>query len=196
MNKNKTKPRRQQILECLAAMLEASPGARITTAALASEVGVSEAALYRHFPSKSKMFEGLIAFIEETIFSRAKLIADESITAIDKCQKIIYMLLTFAERNPGISRILTGDALAGEVDRLRQRIAQFFERLETQMRQILRQAQITEGLQYPLSVNAIVSMMMALADGRISQFVRSDFKRAPTNEWSEQWSLLERGVFV
>src|SRR5690606_23277804 len=134
--------RRQQILESLARMLEASPGARITTAALAREVGVSEAALYRHFPSKSKMFEGLIEFIEETIFSRIKLILSEESSALQRIEKILYLLLTFTERNPGITRLLTGDALTGETERLRNRIAQLFERLETQFKQILREAEL------------------------------------------------------
>src|SRR5690625_592350 len=100
--------RRQQILESLARMLEASPGARITTAALAREVGVSEAALYRHFPSKSKMFEGLIEFIEETIFTRITLILSEEQTALRSCEKILLLSLTFTARNPGITRLLTG----------------------------------------------------------------------------------------
>src|SRR5690606_11558534 len=123
-------PRRQQILEALAQMLEASPGERITTAGLARTVGVSEAALYRHFPSKSKMFEGLIEFIEETVFSRVTLILSEEPDAAVRCEKILGLLLAFAERNPGISRILTGDALAGETERLRNRVAQLYERLE------------------------------------------------------------------
>src|SRR5690606_19959233 len=113
------------ILEALAHMLEVSPGSRITTAALAKQVGVSEAALYRHFPSKSKMLEGLIEFIEDTLFSRVTLIAaDKGLTAVGKCEKILQLLLAFAERNPGITRILTGDALAGETERLRRRVAQ------------------------------------------------------------------------
>ena len=123
--------RREEILQTLASMLEATPGARITTAALAREVGVSEAALYRHFPSKSKMFEGLILFIEETVFSRVTRIVAEQSSSLRKCQQILAMLLTFCERNPGISRILTGDALTGETDRLRARVASLFDRLET-----------------------------------------------------------------
>ena len=119
--------RRQQILEALAQMLEANPGNRITTAGLARQVGVSEAALYRHFPSKSKMFEGLIEFVEDTLFSRISLILDEEQTASRRCEKMLTLLLTFTERNPGITRILTGDALAGETERLHQRVAQLYE---------------------------------------------------------------------
>lgn len=185
--------RRQQILESLAYMLSSCPGSRITTAALAKEVGVSEAALYRHFPSKSKMFEGLIEFIEETIFSRINLILSEESTALKRCERILLLLLTFSERNPGISRILTGDALAGETDRLRVRIVQFFERLETQLKQILREAEVREDLRLNLSVTAAANLLMAAAEGRISQFVRSEFKRSPIENWSVQWPVLLTG---
>src|SRR5690606_11423761 len=143
---NQKSSRRQQILEALAFMLSDCPGSRITTAALAREVGVSEAALYRHFPSKTKMFEGLIEFIEETVFSRISLIVSEEATAMKRCERMLLLLLAFAERNPGISRILTGDALAGETDRLRLRIVQFFDRLDTQLKQILREAEVREDL--------------------------------------------------
>ena len=187
--------RRQQILECLAFMLADCPGERITTAALAKQVGVSEAALYRHFPSKSKMFEGLIEFIEETIFSRVNLIISEEQHAIKRVERILLLLLTFAERNPGISRILTGDALAGETERLRARIVQFFERLETQLKQILREAELRENLRFNLSVAAAANLMMASVEGRISQFVRSEFKRPPTENWSSQWPVLIQGFY-
>lgn len=187
------KTRRQQILEALAAMLEASPGARITTAALAKEVGVSEAALYRHFPSKSKMFEGLIEFIEETLFSQISLIMTNEATALDRCEKVLYLLLIFCERNPGITRILTGDALTGETERLRKRISQLFNRLETQLRQILRDTELQNGTKFSMSVNATVSLMLSCAEGRIAQFVRSEFKRAPTEEWQSQWPFLVEG---
>ncbi|MGI1679548.1 MAG: nucleoid occlusion factor SlmA [Cellvibrionaceae bacterium] len=185
--------RRQQILESLAYMLSSCPGSRITTAALAKEVGVSEAALYRHFPSKSKMFEGLIEFIEETIFSRINLILSEESTALKRCERILLLLLTFSERNPGISRILTGDALAGETGRLRVRIVQFFERLETQIKQILREAEVREDLRLNLSVTAAANLLMAAAEGRISQFVRSEFKRSPIDNWAAQWPVLTHG---
>jgi len=194
MNKpNQKVSRRQQILEALAHMLENSPGARITTAALAKEVGVSEAALYRHFPSKSKMFEGLIEFIEETLFSRINMIVAEEAEALASCEKILFLLLTFCERNPGITRILTGDALAGETERLRLRVAQLFERLETQVKQILREAEIREGVRPNLPINAAANLLMSNAEGRIAQFVRSEFKRAPTEYWQDQWPILIQG---
>ncbi len=187
--------RRQQILECLAHMLQANPGERITTAALASEVGVSEAALYRHFPSKTKMFEGLIEFIEEAIFSRVGLILQEEPQAILRCEKISKLVLTFAEKNPGISRIMNGDALAGETERLRVRINQLFERLETQLKQILREAEIREGIRPNLPVTAAANLLTAFLEGRISQFVRSEFRITPTDHWDEQWKTLSHNFF-
>ena len=187
--------RRQQILEALAQMLEASPGNRITTAGLARQVGVSEAALYRHFPSKSKMFEGLIEFIEETLFSRISLILNEEQTATKRCEKMLLLLLTFTERNPGITRILTGDALAGETDRLHKRVAQLYDRLETQLRQAIRDAELREGLRPVVPLNAAANLLMAAAEGRISQFVRSGFRRSPTADWDVQWEVLMQGFF-
>ena len=187
--------RRAQILQSLAQMLEDTPGGRITTAKLAANVGVSEAALYRHFPSKTKMFEGLIEFIEETIFSRISTITSSDDNAIIQCEKILLLLLGFVERNPGISRLLTGDALAGETDRLRQRIMQFFDRIESQLKQILREAEMREGIRPVLTTSAAANLLLATAEGRISQFVRSEFKRSPTDMWPEQWALLTQGFF-
>ncbi|MBB5211657.1 nucleoid occlusion factor SlmA [Microbulbifer hydrolyticus] len=187
--------RRQQILQALAHMLEASPGARITTAALAKEVGFSEAALYRHFPSKSKMFEGLIEFIEETIFSRIKIIMQDEPSALARCQKILHLLLAFCERNPGITRLLTGDALTGETERLHGRILQLFDRLETQLKQILREAELREQLRPAIPLTAAANLLLASAEGRIVQYVRSGFKRKPTEHWMEQWPVLVAGFF-
>jgi len=187
--------RRQQILEALAQMLEASPGSRITTAGLARQVGVSEAALYRHFPSKTKMFEGLIEFIEETLFSRINLILTEEPTAALRCEKMIMLLLVFTERNPGLTRILTGDALAGETDRLHARVAKLFERFETQLKQVIREAELREGLRPSISLPAASNLLMSAAEGRISQYVRSGFQRRPTTDWASQWQLLMGGFF-
>ena len=191
----KKSQRRQQILEALAQMLEANPGDRITTAGLARQVGVSEAALYRHFPSKSKMFEGLIEFIEDTLFSRIGLILNEEPTAARRCEKMLLLLLTFTDRNPGITRILTGDALAGETERLRTRVAQLFDRFETQLRQVIREAEMREGLRPRIALPAAANLLMAAAEGRISQYVRSNFQRSPTSDWQEQWDLLIRDFF-
>jgi TetR/AcrR family transcriptional regulator len=192
---NKRPSRREEILQALAKMLESQPGTRITTAKLAAEVGVSEAALYRHFPSKAKMFEGLIEFVEDAIFSRVSLILGEESHALGQIAKVLQLLLTFTERNPGITRIFNGDALAGENERLRGRVVQFYDRLETQLKQILREAEIREGLRTQITANSTANILIAAAEGRISQFVRSDFKRLPTENWEEQWQLLSDTIF-
>ena len=185
----------QDILQTLALMLESSRGARITTAALASELGCSEAALYRHFPSKTKMYEGLIDFIEETIFARVTNIINDEPDAVNQCQRILSLTLTFAEKNAGISRLLHGDALTGETERLRHRIAQFFSRLESQLKQILREAELNQGIIVNPSPAIAVDLMINLLEGKISQFVRSDFKQHPTQYWQDQWSLVAEQLF-
>jgi len=182
--------RREQILSALAKMLEDSPGERITTSALAKAVGVSEAALYRHFPSKTKMFEGLIEFIEETIFSQMAFVLAEEKSAIKRCELLVNLLLRFVEQNPGLSRLLVGDALTGETERLRHRIVQFFERIETQLKQILRDAELRSHLQAALPAAAFAHFLMAYVDGAIVQFVRSEFQNSPSEHWLEQWRVL------
>lgn len=187
--------RRAQILQALASMLETNPGQRITTAKLAAQVGVSEAALYRHFPSKARMFEGLIEFIEDTLFSRInKIINEEKDTAV-RCQLILHLILGFAEKNPGITRILNGDALMGEQDRLRERIAQLFERLETQLKQVLRERKLREGKTLPAEEGQIANLLICYTDGRINQFIRSEFKRRPTEGFAEQWQFIRKQFF-
>ncbi|MGC3872685.1 nucleoid occlusion factor SlmA [Halomonas sp. GXIMD04776] len=188
--------RRDQILQALALMLEEDSGKRITTASLARQVGVSEAALYRHFPSKARMFEGLIEFIEESLFERIRLILNETPGALSRCQHILKLLLGFAEKNPGLCRLLNGDALTGETARLRLRMNQLFERLETQLKQVLREAEIREGLRTALPASSAANLLLATAEGRISQYVRSDFKRLPTQNWDEQWQLLTKELLV
>ncbi|MCY4044857.1 MAG: nucleoid occlusion factor SlmA [Cellvibrionales bacterium] len=187
--------RRRQILESLVSMLEEEPGLRITTAKLAERVGVSEAALYRHFPSKTKMFEGLIDFTEETLFSRASMVLTQETTAQGRCEKLLLLLLTFAEKNPGICRLLTCDALVGETEKLRKRIGQLFDRLETQIKQVLREAEIKEGIRPVLPVPSAANLLLSSADGKIVQYVRSNFERPPTQCWNEQWNLLMQGFF-
>ena len=185
--------RRDQILQALAHMLETNPGGRITTAGLAKEVGVSEAALYRHFPSKARMYEGLINFIEETIFSRVTLILRDFPEADRRCEKMLTLILAFAEKNPGICRLLTGDALSGETDRLRQRIQQVFERIETQLKQILREAELREDKHAAShNVSALANLLTAVLEGRIRQYVRSEFADRPTEYWEQQWQLLSQ----
>jgi len=187
--------RAQQILEALACQLENNPGQRITTAALAKEVGVSEAALYRHFPSKARMFEALIEFIEDTIFSLVNRILEEHSNAHDRCQQLLTVLLGFSAKNPGLSRILVGDALTGEHDRLRVRITQFYDRLETQLKQILREAESKNELPVGHPSTAIANLLLATAEGRMNQFVRSGFQQSPLERWEQQWALLSVSLF-
>jgi len=187
--------RAQQILEALACQLENNPGQRITTAALAKEVGVSEAALYRHFPSKARMFEALIEFIENTVFSLVNRILDDHANAHDRCQHLLAMLLGFSAKNPGLSRILVGDALTGEHDRLRVRITRFYDRLETQLKQILREAENKNELPVGHPSTAIANLLLATAEGRMNQFVRSGFQQSPLERWDQQWALLSDSLF-
>ena len=188
-------PRRQQILEALALELENRPGARITTARLAEVVGVSEAALYRHFPSKAKMFEGLIEFAEESVFGLANRILAEEGDATRRCERILTMLLTFSDRNPGITRVLLGEALLGEHERLRARVSQFFDRFETQLKQVLREGELVSELGLRASVAAIANLLMAVVEGRMAQFSRSRFEHSPIESWDQQWQALQVGLF-
>jgi len=193
--RNRKPSRREDILQCLAQMLEAVPGGRITTAALAARVGVSEAALYRHFPSKAKMFEGLLEFIEESLFSRIARIRREEVDPLLQVEQMLALLIGFCERNPGITRLLTGDALAGESERLRTRVQQLYDRFETELRQVLRDAELRQGLRTVLPVALAANLLLAAAEGRIGQFVRSEFRRAPTENWTEQWKVLTAAFF-
>ena len=190
MTTNQKINRKQQILECLALMLQSNQGQRITTAKLAAEVGVSEAALYRHFPSKARMFEGLIEFIEESVFSRINLILSDHKETLVRCHHILHVLLVFAERNPGMCRILSGDALMGENERLRTRVHLFFEKLESQFKQVLRERKLREGKSFTISEQALANLLVAYAEGKISQYVRSDFSKKPSDHFNEQWQFF------
>jgi len=185
--------RKEQILQALMEMLE-DQNIRITTAALAKRVGVSEAALYRHFASKAQMFDALIEYVEDTIFSRAKMIQQQELTSLAQCQQIITLLLTFVERNAGISRILTGEALTGENERLTGRVNQLFEKLETQLKQILREAEIREGLRTQDTPSSVANLLLAVAEGRIRQYSRTNFRHKPTATWADQWALLSQNL--
>jgi len=187
--------RRQQILEVLAQELESHPGSRITTAALARAVGVSEAALYRHFSSKAKMFEALIDFAEESVFGLINRILGQESNLIARCELITQLLLGFSERNPGISRVLLGEALVGENDRLRTRVGKYFDRLETQIKQILREANLGDGPRAAASIDATANLIMAYVEGRMSQYARSNFEKKPTDHWDDQWGLLRSALF-
>ena len=192
MPATKKSNRKEQILQALAQMLETSPGQRITTAKLAAEVGVSEAALYRHFPSKARMFEGLIEFIEDTLLSRINLILENEKESQTRVYNILLLLLTFAEKNPGITRILTGDALQGEQERLRERVQSFFEKLETQLKQVLRERKLREGKNFQSDELTLANFLLAYVEGKMNQFVRSDFKTKPSVQFEKQWPELQK----
>ena len=185
--------RRQIILETLAHMLEKNQGEHITTAQLARAVGVSEAALYRHFASKAKMFEGLLEFIEETLFTRINKILTEETRAEARVQNILFLLLGFADKNPGMARLLYGDVLVGETERLRQRVVQIYERIETQLKQILREAEAGESLRLPIADTA--ALLLAVVEGSITRYVRSEFQSSPVAGWERQWELLRKSIF-
>jgi len=183
--------RKQQILEVLALELETKPGARITTAKLARAVGVSEAALYRHFASKAQMFEALIDFAEDSVFGLLNRIVEEQQDTEVRCHQIGTVVVKFAERNPGIARILMGEVLLGENERLRHRSAQFFARLETEFNQLLRHSTAARGSQKVRGdTAAMANLLVAVISGRIAQFVRSEFKVPPSRYWEDQWGIL------
>lgn len=182
--------RKEDILRTLAFMLEGKPGERITTAKLATQVGFSEAALYRHFPSKARMFEGLIDFIDETIFSQINVIKATEKKAFIRIEHLLYFLLAFAEQNPGITRLLTGDALLGENKRLQTRIEHVFSKLGSQIKQILREKPIQDGGKLLIDEAIISNLLLAYVEGRMNQFVRSQFKQKPTTDFKAQWILL------
>ena len=173
--------RRVQILHTLASMLEQPGAERVTTAALAAKLDVSEAALYRHFASKAQMFEGLIEFIEQSVFTLVNQINERESNATLQVQKIVTLLLQFGEKNPGMTRVMVGDALVFENDRLLTRMNQFFDRVESQLRQSLRSAAEAAGSATPtVDSNAQASILTAFAVGRLQRFARSGFKRSPT----------------
>ena len=187
--------RREAILHALVELLETDPGARITTAGLAKSVGVTEAALYRHFPSKRKMFEALIEFAEEAVFSRCQVILQEQDDVRVRLQQLVHLVLVFAERNPGLCCVLTGDALMGEDETLRRRASQFFERLETQVRQILKESEIRQGLRPRTSAARGADFVLVFVEGRVQRFVRSSFSRVPSTDFDESWGLVSEGVW-
>jgi TetR/AcrR family transcriptional regulator len=183
--------RRVQILHTLAAMLEQPGAERITTAALAAKLDVSEAALYRHFASKAQMFEGLIEFIETSVFTLVNQIAERETDAPAQCRKIVAMLLQFGEKNPGMTRVMVGDALVHENERLAARMNQFFDRIESTLRQCLRAGAEAAGSATPtVDANAQAATITAFAVGRLHRYARSGFKRSPTEHLDAALRLL------
>uniref|UniRef100_UPI0035C741BD nucleoid occlusion factor SlmA n=1 Tax=Serratia quinivorans TaxID=137545 RepID=UPI0035C741BD len=183
--------RREEILQALAQMLESSDGSqRITTAKLAANVGVSEAALYRHFPSKTRMFDSLIEFIEDILITRINLILQDEKETFNRLRLILLLVLGFAERNPGLTRIMTGHALMFEQDRLQGRINQLFERIEAQLRQVLKERKLREGKGFIVDETLLASQLLAFCEGMLSRYVRSEFRYRPTQEFDGRWPLL------
>src|SRR5947207_12263606 len=179
----KTGERKAQILQTLAAMLENPKGERITTALLAARLEVSEAALYRHFASKAHMFDGLIEFIEQTVFTLVNKIQAEEKDAMKQIESTVTTLLGFAQKNPGMTRVLIGDALVNEDERLQSRVNQLLDRLEATLRQSARLA-ITSGvLPGDWDVNAYANAIIAFVVGRWHQFAKSGFRRPPLDGW-------------
>ena len=183
--------RRIQILQALAAMLELPGAERVTTAALAARLQVSEAALYRHFASKAQMFEGLIEFIETSVFSLLNQITDGPHPPLDKARRMITVLLQFAERNPGMARVMVGDAVVFENDRLHQRMNLFFDKVEASLRQVLRDAATSQSSATP-TVDAQVqaSLWVSFVVGRLQRFARSGYKRSPLEHLDASLALL------
>jgi len=188
--------RKDQILQVLAGMLETPRAEKITTAALAAKLDVSEAALYRHFASKAQMFEGLIEFIEKTLFSLInKLTAEEKsgqggLSGLGQVEGIISLLLGFAKKNPGMTRVLIGDALVNENDRLQARINQLHDRLEATLKQALRFAVSEKEISAELDISAQANLLMCYVTGRWHQFAKSGFKRDPMEYWEAQRAVL------
>ncbi|WP_119153902.1 nucleoid occlusion factor SlmA [Caldimonas tepidiphila] len=185
--------RRIQILQTLAAMLEQPGAERITTAALAARLEVSEAALYRHFASKAQMFEGLIDFIEHSVFSLVNQITEREEDGRVQAQRIAAVVLQFGEKNPGMARVMVGDALVYEHERLQTRMNQFFDRVEAQLRQSLRPALDAAGAETPtVEAQARASALTSLLLGRLQRYARSGFRRLPTEHLDLGLALLSR----
>ena len=182
--------RKNQILQALAEMLQTPKGEKITTAALAARLDVSEAALYRHFASKAQMYEGLIGFVEETVFGLINKISGEQDSGLKQTHAIAAMLLSFAEKNPGMTRVLIGDALVNEDERLQARINQLHDRLESTLKQSLRLASSQGEIDKDADTAAQANLMLAYIIGRWHQFAKSGFKRLPTELWQKQGPML------
>ncbi len=192
----KTGDRKDQILQTLAQMLENPAGEKVTTAALAKRLEVSEAALYRHFRGKAEMFEGLIEFIEQTLFALINKITGEEKSGVRQIEAIIGILLAFAQKNRGMTRVLVGEALVNEDERLQLRINQLHDRLEAALKQALRFGVSQREIAQEVDISAQANLMMSFVTGRWHQFAKSGFKRDPVELWPKQWRQLMEGVIA
>lgn len=190
--------RREQILQALASMLEKPGAERITTAALAAHLGVSEAALYRHFASKAQMFEGLIEFIEQSVFALVQQIVGRdlpdghgALEGARNANRVIALLLQFGEKNPGMVRVMVGDAIVFEHERLQARMNQFFDRIESTLRQCLRPAAGALGSNAPtVEAQIAASVLTSFALGRLQRYARSGFRRLPTEHLEASLAMM------
>jgi TetR/AcrR family transcriptional regulator len=183
--------RRVQILQALATMLEQPGAERVTTAALAAKLDVSEAALYRHFASKAQMFEGLIEFIESSVFTLINQIMERDADAVQKAARIVTLVLQFGEKNPGMTRVMVGDALVFENDRLQQRMNQFFDRIESSLRQVLRDAaQAQQSATPTVDAQVRAALLVSFVQGRLQRHARSGFKRSALEHLEASLALM------
>ena len=182
--------RREQILQCLAGMLEEAPAERVTTAALAARLQVSEAALYRHFASKAQMFEALIEFIESSLFGLVAQIEAQHPSGLVQAARMVQALLAFADRNPGLSRVLTGEALVGEHARLRERVQRLFARFEASVRQSLKVAQQQGGVAAGFEPSERARWLLTYASGSLALRARADARATPVAEEGALLALL------
>jgi TetR/AcrR family transcriptional regulator len=192
----RTSDRKNQILQTLAQMLERPAAEKITTAALAKRLDVSEAALYRHFSGKAAMFEGLIDFVESTLFALINKITTEEKSGVRQVEAVVGVLLGFAQKNRGMTRVLIGDALVNEDEKLQQRINQLHERLEATLRQALRFAVTQNEIVQDADLGAQANLCMSFVTGRWHQFAKSGFKRDPAEMWGRQWKQLMEGTLA
>lgn len=183
--------RKLQILQTVAQMLEQPKGEKVTTAALAARLELSEAALYRHFASKAQMFEGLIEFIEQTVFGLINKITQEEKSGVAQVEEIVSLLLGFAQKNRGMTRVLIGDALVNEDERLQQRINQLMDRIEATLKQSLRIAATQGEMGDAVDVGGHANLLVCYVIGRWLQFAKSGFARDPVAQWPAQWAILQ-----
>ncbi|MBY0268748.1 MAG: nucleoid occlusion factor SlmA [Burkholderiales bacterium] len=188
--------RKSQILQTLAQMLEGPSAERITTAALAARIEVSEAALYRHFKGKADMFAGLIDFVEQTLFSLINKITSEEQSGLRQTEAIMTMLLGFAQKNRGMTRVLIGDALVTEDEALQSRINQIHDRIEAALKQALRFAVTQKEVAEDVDLAAQANALMSFVAGRWHQYAKSGFRRDPAEFWHKQWKQLMEGVLA
>ena len=182
--------RRLQILQTLAAMLEDPKSEKITTAALAARLDCSEAALYRHFASKAQMYEGLIEFIETSLFGVINQISAEEAQGLQQVEHILALLLNFAQRKRGMTKVLTGDALVNENERLQVRINQLHDKIEAALKQALRVAATQEQLSATADFGGLANILLCYTIGRWQQYAKSGFTREPMANWAQQWPML------